>query len=43
MSEQNIANLENRDGFRSQCGFFLSAVGSCGGMDNNWRFTMLVS
>ena len=43
MSEQNIANLENRDGFRSQWGFIMSAVGSCVGMANIWRFPMLVS
>ena len=43
MSEQNIANLENRDGFQSQWGFIMSAVGSCVGMANIWRFPMLVS
>ena len=43
MSEQNIANLENRDGFRSQWGFIMSAVGSCVGMANISRFPMLVS
>ena len=42
MSEQNIANLENRDGFQSQWGFIMSAVGSCVGMANIWRFPMLV-
>ena len=43
MSDQNIATLENRDGFQSQWGFIMSAVGSCVGMANIWRFPMLVS
>lgn len=34
---------KHRDGFRSQWGFIMSAVGSCVGMANVWRFPMLVS
>lgn len=33
----------SKDGFRSQWGFILSAVGSCVGMANIWRFPMLIS
>ena len=31
------------DGFKSQWGFIMAAVGSCVGMANVWRFPMLVS
>lgn len=31
------------DGFKSQWGFIVSAVGSCVGMANIWRFPMLIS
>ena len=34
---------KTRDGFRSQWGFIMAAVGSCVGMANVWRFPMLVS
>ncbi len=32
-----------QDGFKSQFGFIMSAVGSCVGMANIWRFPMLIS
>ena len=35
--------LQNQDGFKSQFGFIMAAVGSCVGMANVWRFPMLVS
>ncbi len=35
--------LAKQDGFKSQWGFIMSAVGSCVGMANIWRFPMLVS
>ena len=35
--------IKKQDGFRSQWGFIMSAVGSCVGMANVWRFPMLVS
>lgn len=34
---------KKQDGFKSQWGFIMSAVGSCVGMANIWRFPMLVS
>lgn len=43
MSEQNIANLENRDGFNSRWGFILACIGSAVGMGNIWRFPIMVS
>ncbi len=33
----------NRDGFNTKWGFIMSAVGSCVGMANIWRFPMLIS
>ena len=41
MSNKNT--LQTQDGFKSQWGFIMSAVGSCVGMANIWRFPMLVS
>ena len=35
--------IEKQDGFKSQFGFIMAAVGSCVGMANVWRFPMLVS
>ena len=35
--------LQKTDGFKSQWGFIMAAVGSCVGMANVWRFPMLVS
>ncbi len=35
--------LQKQDGFKSQFGFIMAAVGSCVGMANVWRFPMLVS
>ena len=43
MSDKNAVTLEKKDGFKSQWGFIMSAVGSCVGMANVWRFPMLVS
>ncbi len=34
---------QQTDGFKSQWGFIMAAVGSCVGMANVWRFPMLVS
>lgn len=41
MSNQPV--VPQQDGFRSQWGFIMAAVGSCVGMANIWRFPMLVS
>ena len=41
MSNKNT--LQTQDGFKSQWGFIMSAVGSCVGMANIWRFPMLIS
>lgn len=41
MEHKNAA--QKKDGFRSQWGFIMAAVGSCVGMANVWRFPMLVS
>ena len=35
--------VKKQDGFKSQWGFIMAAVGSCVGMANVWRFPMLVS
>lgn len=35
--------VQKPDGFKSQWGFIMAAVGSCVGMANVWRFPMLVS
>ena len=43
MSDNQVTTLEKQDGFQSQWGFIMSAVGSCVGMANIWRFPMLVS
>ena len=43
MSDNRVTTLEKQDGFQSQWGFIMSAVGSCVGMANIWRFPMLVS
>lgn len=44
---QNMSNTQNtvpkQDGFKSEWGFIMAAVGSCVGMANCWRFPMLVS
>ncbi len=42
MANQSAPVLKT-DGFKSQWGFIMSAVGSCVGMANIWRFPMLVS
>ena len=39
----NNNTLQKQDGFKSQFGFIMAAVGSCVGMANVWRFPMLVS
>ena len=39
----NPETLQKQDGFKSQWGFIMAAVGSCVGMANIWRFPMLVS
>ena len=39
----NSNTLQKQDGFKSQWGFIMAAVGSCVGMANVWRFPMLVS
>ena len=39
----NSDTLQKQDGFKSQFGFIMAAVGSCVGMANVWRFPMLVS
>ena len=41
--ENTTNNLQKQDGFKSQWGFIMAAVGSCVGMANVWRFPMLVS
>ena len=43
MSGKNTTTLAKQDGFKSQWGFIMAAVGSCVGMANVWRFPMLVS
>lgn len=43
MANKNATALARQDGFKSQWGFIMSAVGSCVGMANIWRFPMLVS
>jgi len=43
MAGKNATSLQKQDGFKSQWGFIMSAVGSCVGMANIWRFPMLVS
>ena len=40
---EKLAPTLKQDGFKSQWGFIMSAVGSCVGMANIWRFPMLVS
>lgn len=40
---EHTNTLEKQDGFQSQWGFIMAAVGSCVGMANVWRFPMLVS
>lgn len=39
----NNQTIAKTDGFKSQWGFIMAAVGSCVGMANVWRFPMLVS
>lgn len=39
----NSDTLQKQDGFKSQFGFIMAAVGSCVGMANVWHFPMLVS
>lgn len=39
----NNQSTVKTDGFKSQWGFIMAAVGSCVGMANVWRFPMLVS
>ena len=41
--ENKTNTVQKQDGFRSQWGFIMAAVGSCVGMANVWRFPMLVS
>ena len=41
--ENTTNKLQKQDGFKSQWGFIMAAVGSCVGMANVWRFPMLVS
>ena len=43
MSTKSSNTLAKQDGFKSPWGFIMSAVGSCVGMANIWRFPMLVS
>ena len=43
MSGKNTTTPAKQDGFNSQWGFIMAAVGSCVGMANVWRFPMLVS
>ena len=43
MSGKNTTTPAKQDGFKSQWGFIMAAVGSCVGMANVWRFPMLVS
>ena len=43
MSDNQVTTLEKQDGFQSQWGFIMSAVGSCVGMANIWRFPIMVS
>ena len=38
-----MSEIQKKDGFGSQWGFIMSAVGSCVGMANIWRFPMLIS
>ena len=38
-----MSSIQKQDGFKSQWGFIMSAVGSCVGMANVWRFPMLIS
>ena len=40
---KNTSSMQKQDGFKSQWGFIMAAVGSCVGMANVWRFPMLVS
>ena len=40
---KDTSAVQRRDGFKSQWGFIMAAVGSCIGMANVWRFPMLVS
>ena len=40
---KNTNVRQKQDGFKSQWGFIMAAVGSCVGMANVWRFPMLVS
>ena len=40
---ENTNTVQKQDGFKSQWGFIMAAVGSCVGMANVWRFPMLVS
>lgn len=40
---KNMSTIQKQDGFKSQWGFIMAAVGSCVGMANVWRFPMLVS
>ena len=43
MSGKNTTTPAKQDGFKSQWGFIMAAVGSCVGIANVWRFPMLVS
>ena len=40
---KDVNTIQKQDGFKSQWGFIMAAVGSCVGMANVWRFPMLVS